>query len=130
MHYRKAQDPLYMGADDFVDAEMNPIERKLTIARVGMQKPPAGKKEKICIWFREEERGAFFPASQITKIARLLRRAETDLWIGAVLLITSAEVKSVSGGMTSGMRIVNAAFPRSLQQQKPPIQQEPTNVQP
>lgn len=110
MHFRKAMSPDHFAADDFVDREFNPIQKTLTIKSVFLAKPPNGKKERICIGFEEDPRTAFFANSQVKLIAKTLRRADTDQWIGAKLTITSAEVKSPAGGMTTGMKIVAAVF--------------------
>lgn len=119
MHFRKALNPDHLGADDFVDHEMNPIKRNLTIKRVFMAKPPAGKKEKICIEFQEDHRTAFLANKQVKQVARLLRRAETEMWIGAVVQITSGPVKApgTKDEMTTGMIVLNAAFRKSQQAQ-------------
>lgn len=112
MHFRKAMSPDHLAADDFVDREFNPIQKTLTIKSALLAKPPNGKKERICIGFEEDPRTAFFANSQVKLIAKTLRRADTDHWIGARLTITSAEVKSPAGGMTTGMKIVRAEFPK------------------
>jgi hypothetical protein len=113
MHFRKAMSPDHFGADDFVDREFNPIQKTLTIKSVFLAKPPNGKKERICIGFEEDPRTAFFANSQVRTIAKSLRRADTDQWIGAKLAITSHEVKSPAGGMTTGMNVVSAVFPKA-----------------
>lgn len=119
MHFRKALNPDHLGADDFVDHEMNPIKRNLTIERVFIAKPPAGKRGKICIKFQEDHRTAFLANKQIKQVARLLRRAETDAWVGAVVQVTSGPVKApgTKDEMTTGMIVLNAAFRKSQQTQ-------------
>ena len=84
-------------ADDFVDREFNPIQKTLTIRSAVMSKPPNGKRERICIGFEEDPRTAFFANGQIKFLAKTLRRADTDQWIGARIVVTSHEVKSPAG---------------------------------
>ena len=112
MHFRKAMSPDHFAADDFVDREFNPIQKTLTIKSATMLKPPNGKKERICIGFEEDPRTAFFANGQIKFLAKTLRRADTDHWIGARVTITSHECKSPAGGMTTGMKIVAAVLPK------------------
>lgn len=112
MHFRKAMSPDHFAADDFVDREFNPIQKTLTIRECFMLKPPNGKKERICIRFEEDPRTAFFANGQIKGLAKMLRRADTDQWIGARVTITSHECKSPAGGMTTGMKIVSAVLPK------------------
>lgn len=112
MHFRKAMSPDHFAADDFVDREFNPIQKTLTIKTAFMSKPPNGKKERICIGFEEDPRTAFFANGQIKFLAKTLRRADTEHWIGARLTITCHEVRSVTGGTTTGMKIVSAVLPK------------------
>lgn len=112
MHFRKLLNSAHLAAEDFVDAEFRPVERKLTIKGVTLAKPPAGGKEKPCIAFQETDKTAFFANGEIKALARFLRRAETDQWIGAVVTITSAE-KKFAGQPTTGMKVVAASFPKA-----------------
>lgn len=114
MHFRKAMSPDHLAADDFVDREFNPIQKTLTIRSAVMSKPPNGKRERICIGFEEDPRTAFFANGQIKFLAKTLRRADTDQWIGARIVVTSHEVKSPAGGMTTGMKIVSATLPKPI----------------
>ena len=111
MHLMQALAPDCFGALDFVDADGKPCERKLTIARVGKDKPPAGGKEKLCIWFREDQRKCFLASGQAKKVAAFLSKYDTDAWQGAVLLMSCGPVK-LKGQDTMGMIVKNAAFPR------------------
>lgn len=113
MHLMQALAPDCFGALDFVDADGNPTERKLTIRRAGKDKPPAGGKEKLCIWFAEDPRKCFLASGQAKKVAALLRKYEVDHWVGAVLLMSCGPVK-LKGQDTMGMIVKNAAFPKSL----------------
>ena len=108
MHFRKLMNSDYLAADDFVDANLVPVERTLTIKSVTLQKPPAGGKEKACFEFAETTKKAFLANGEIKKIMNFLRCADTDGWIGAKLVITSAE-KRMKGQPTTGMVVVNAA---------------------
>jgi hypothetical protein len=104
----------HLAADDFVDAEFRPIERELTIRGVSLAKPPAGGKEKPCLAFAETEKTALLANGEIKALARMLRRAETDQWVGAKVVITSAE-KKFAGQPTTGMKVVRAYFPKVSQ---------------
>lgn len=110
MHFRKMLSSAHLAADDFVDAEFRPIERELTIKGVSMCKPPMGGKEKPCIHFVETEKTALLANGEIKAIARMLRRAETDQWVGAKIVITSKE-KKFAGQPTTGMAVVRCYFP-------------------
>lgn len=109
MHLMQALAPDCFGALDFVDADGKPCERKLTIRSVGKEKPPAGGKEKLCVWFLEDPRKCFLASGQAKKVAALLHKYETDHWKGAVLLMTCGPVK-LKGQDTMGMIVKNAGF--------------------
>lgn len=111
MLYRKMLNSLHLAADDFVDAEFRPVERELTISSVTLQKPPMGGQPKPCIGFVGTEKTALMANGEIKALARMLRRAETDQWIGAKVVITSAE-KKFAGQPTTGMKVVRAYFPK------------------
>ena len=111
MHFRKLIDAACLAAEDFVDAEFRPVERTLTIKAVTKSKPPAGGKEKACFHFQETEKTAFLANGEVKKIASMLRRGDTDQWIGASLVITSA-AKKFAGKDTSGMVVVRATLPK------------------
>ena len=105
MHFMKALDPEHLGAEHFVDDKMNPIVIKLVIESVTMAKPPAGGKEKICFSFVGKTKKAFFANTQIKKIPRALRNADTEGWKGAELSVTAAETK-FKGQPVMGMKII------------------------
>jgi hypothetical protein len=107
MHFRKLLNSDCLSAEDFVDQNFNPVERTLTISGVTLEKPPAGGKEKPCLYFAETQKKAFVANGEIKKLARFLRCAETDLWVGAKLVISSAD-KKFAGKSTTGMIIVSA----------------------
>ena len=113
MHFRKMLSSAHLAADDFVDGEFRPVERELTIKGVSMCKPPAGGKEKPCIAFAETDKTALLATGEIKALARFLRRADTDQWIGAKVVITSAE-KKFAGQPTTGMKVVRAWFQKAV----------------
>jgi hypothetical protein len=99
----KVLNPDNIGAEFFVDAEMNPKELELTIESVTSEKPPAGKKEKACFYFKEiPSKKCFLANTQVKLIARKLRKADTKDWIGSKVVITCAE-KTYSGKPVMGM---------------------------
>lgn len=120
MNFRKALNPNCLGADDFVDAHFNPIDRELTIKRAFQAKPPAGGKEKLCLEFHEDTRCAFFANTQIKKLATMIRRADTDDWIGVQLVVSSAPTK-FAGQPTTGMVIKSAKLPQGKGPAKPEV---------
>lgn len=120
MNFRKALDPKCLGADDFIDAHFNPIDRALTIKRAFQAKPPAGGKEKLCIEFHEDNRTAFFANSQIKKLATMIRRADTDDWVGVQIVVSSAPTK-FAGQPTTGMVIRSAKLPQGKGAAKPEV---------
>lgn len=105
MNFRKMMNPDCLGADDFVDDEFKPKERTLEVESVVSEKPPAGGKTKACFRFLKCTRKAFLSNGELKKIARFLRIAETDRWVGVKLTITSAP-KKFGGQMTTGMVVV------------------------
>lgn len=112
MHFRKLLSSAHLAAEDFVGPDFTPVERELTIKSVTLQKPPTGGKEKPCLAFAETEKTALMANGEIKAIARQLRRAETDQWVGAKVVITSAE-KKFAGQPVSGMKVVRAYFPKT-----------------
>ena len=72
------------GALDFIGGDGTVVERKLKISRSFMSAPPAGGAQKLCIVFEGDERKCFLAKGEIKKLANLLRKYETDLWVGAV----------------------------------------------
>lgn len=120
VNFRKALNPNCLGADDFVDAHFNPIDRALTIKRAFQAKPPAGGKEKLCLEFHEDTRCAFFANTQIKKLATMIRRADTDDWIGVQLVVSSAPTK-FAGQPTTGMVIKSAKLPQGKGPAKPEV---------
>ncbi len=111
MHFRKLINSECLAAEDFVDANFQPIERQFTIKGVCAAKPPAGGKEKACVTFEETPKKAFIANGEVKRIARMLRRANTDDWLGAKVVITSAP-KRFAGQDTTGMVIVSAELPK------------------
>lgn len=109
MNFRKLLNSDYLAAEDFVDADFNPVVRKLTISSVDLRKPPAGGKEKACFLFNETPKGAFLSNGEVKKVARLLRKADTNAWKGATIEITSGP-KRFAGKDTTGMIVVSATL--------------------
>jgi len=124
MHVMEVIDPTNLGAIHFVDENLNPIERKLTIKSVGKEKPPAGGKAKACLRFMEDQRCLFLANSQIKAIMNYLRTADCDKWAGAVLLLSAAPTK-YAGRDCMGVVVKNAAYRKSAAQR-----QEAPDVQP
>lgn len=104
MHFMKVLNPDNIGADFFVDKDMNPIEITLTIKDVTSEKPPTGGKLKACFFFDEIKetvteknqekvihKKCFLANGEVKKIARTTRRADTKDWIGLKLTITCKE---------------------------------------
>lgn len=120
MNFRKALNPNCLGADDFVDTHFNPIDRELTIRRAFQAKPPAGGKEKLCLEFHEDPRSAFFANTQIKKLATMIRRADTDDWVGVKIVVSMAPT-SFAGKPTTGMVIKSAKLPNSGPATKPEV---------
>ena len=118
MHFRKMLSSAHLAADDFVDAEFRPVERELTIKGVTLCKPPTGGKEKPCLAFVETEKTALMANGEIKSLARMLRRAETEQWVGAKVTITSAE-KKFAGQPTTGMKVVRAYLPKKAPDVQP-----------
>lgn len=112
MHFRKLLNSAHLAAEDFVDGDFRPIERTLTIKGVTLSKPPAGGKEKPCLSFVETEKTAFLANGEVKALARFLRRADTEQWIGAKVVITSAD-KKFAGQPVTGMKVVSAGFPKA-----------------
>lgn len=127
-HFMQLIDNTCLGALNFTDADMNPIERTLTIKGVKKQKPPAGGKEKPCIEWTETPKVSFLPTGQLKALANKLMVADTDRWIGARVTLTCGEVKSVKGGMTMGVIVVKAEKPRGGQ--PAPAQAKPAEIKP
>ena len=100
------------GALDFIGGDGTIIERKLKISRSFMSAPPAGGAQKLCVIFEGDERKCFLAKGEIKKLANLLRRYETDLWVGAVVLMSAGE-KKFKGQPVMGMVVKKAAFPGS-----------------
>jgi hypothetical protein len=130
MHFRKLLDPTCFSAEDFIDDHFNPIKRTLTIKAVSQAKPPAGGKIKGCFEFTEDPRKAFLGNKEIKKIARMLREAETDRWVGAKLYITSGPKKNPEGGseMTTGMVVLKAAYPPEHKNHQPSADDDPARA--
>ena len=62
--------------------------------------------------FEGDERKCFLAKGEIKKLANLLRKYETDLWFGAVVLMSAGE-KKLKGQPVMGMVVKKAAFPGS-----------------
>jgi len=99
----------HLGADDFVDRDLNPKEVTMTIKDVKEGKTPAGNKSKPEIVFMETPKTAFLANTQFKAIAHFLRRGNTDDWKGAKVTITSRET-TMKGQPTTGMKVVKAWF--------------------
>lgn len=106
MHFMKVLNPDNIGADFFVDKDMNPIEITLTIRDVTSEKPPTGGKLKACFYFEEIKetvptnggdqvvyKKCFLANGEVKKIARHTRKADTKDWIGIKTTITCKEKK-------------------------------------
>lgn len=107
MHFMKVLNPDNIGAEYFVDSEMNPKVIELTIESVTSEKPPTGGKEKACFYFKEiQGKKCFLANTQVKLIARKLRKADTKDWIGAKVGISCAE-KKFAGKPVMGMVIVS-----------------------
>jgi len=128
-HFMSLIDSTCLGALNFTDGDMNPIERVLTIKGVKKQKPPAGNKEKPCIEWVETPKVSFLPTGQLKALANKLMVADTDRWPGAKVTLTCAAVKSPKGGETMGVVVVKAEKPRThnsaAAQTKPTETKEP-----
>lgn len=110
MHFRKILASDTMSAEDFVDGNFTPCEHTLTLKEVTMEKPPAGGKPKGCFHFEGTEKKMFVANGEIKKLARLLRRADTNDWIGARITFSSAE-KKFAGQPVTGIIITKAELP-------------------
>lgn len=110
-HFMQLIDSKCLGALNFVDADMRPTQRDLTIRRVVKGKPPAGGKERWEFHFQETEKTAFFANGQVKRLANMLMCANTEGWVGVRLTVTCGPVKSPKGGETMGMIIVEAVKP-------------------
>ena len=102
MNFMKAINPDCLGADTFVDKDFTPVEYTFEITGVTSEKPPAGGKEKICFRFKETPKKAFLANGEVKLIARVLRKADTDDWVGTKLSISCAE-KKFAGKPIMGM---------------------------
>lgn len=111
-HFTTLIEQTCLGAINFTNDDMTPRELPLTIKDVTSDKPPGGGKQRICLYFRETEKKAFFATGQIKKLANLLMCANTENWIGARIMVTCGKVKSPKGGETMGMIITKAARPK------------------
>jgi hypothetical protein len=114
-HFMSLVDNTCLGALNFTDGDMNPIERVLTIKGVEKRKPPAGNKEKPCIVWVETPKVSFLPTGQLKALANKLMVADTDRWVGAKVTLTCGPVKSPKGGETMGVIVVKAEKPRGQQ---------------
>lgn len=114
MHFRKMLNTDNLSAEDFVDGNFTPILRTLTIKSVVLATPPAAGKDskKPLFSFVETDKTAFIANGEIKKIARQLRKTDTDQWVGAKVEITSGP-KKFKGQDTTGMIVVRAFFPQS-----------------
>lgn len=107
MHFMKVLNPDNIGADFFVDANMNPKTMELTISNITSEKPPTGGKEKACFYFTEiKDKKCFLANGEVKKIARNTRKADTKDWIGLKVGITCKE-KKFAGKPVMGMVIVS-----------------------
>ena len=107
MHFMTILNPDNIGAQHFVNAEMVPIVRELTIKNVTSEKPPTGKKEKACFYFEEiDGKKCFLPNTQVKLIASTLRKADVKFWIGTKLGISCTE-KKFAGAPVMGMIITS-----------------------
>jgi hypothetical protein len=118
-HFMSLIDNTCLGALNFVDNNMQPTERKLTIIKVDKDKPPAGGKERWCFHFKETDKKAFFATKQIKRLANLTMSAETDGWAGWQITVTCGPVK-LKGEDTMGM-LIKAAV-RAPKETKPNAQ--------
>lgn len=109
-NFRKLLSSEFLAAEDFVDGDFNPREIKLVISDVTLEKPPAGGKPKACFAFEKTDKRAFLSNGEVKKIARLLRKANTEDWRGATLTITSGP-KKFAGRDTTGMIVTEATLP-------------------
>lgn len=109
MHVKDAINPECWSALDFIADNGDFIERKLTIAADGKDKPPAGGKAKFFLVFDGDPRKCFIANKEIKTIMNILRRPNTIDWKGAVLLMSAGEKKR-SGETVLGMVVLNAAF--------------------
>lgn len=125
-HFMSLVDNTCLGALNFTDGDMNPIERTLTIVEVDRRKPPAGKKEKPCLVFKETPKVWFLPTGQLKNIANKLMIADADRWPGARVTLTCGPVQSPKGGETMGILVVSAEKSRDAQQ---PRSQQATSAQ-
>lgn len=117
MHFAKLLNPDNVGACHFVDKDLNPIVRDLTIEKITSEKPPAGGKPKGCFFFKEireehkkegeysDPKKCFLASGEIKKIMRTLRTGDSEKWIGTVLSITAKE-KKLKGAPVMGMVVV------------------------
>lgn len=124
MHVMELLSPDNFGAIHFLDNDLNPIEKKLTIRSVTKEKPPAGGPPKACFRFIEDPKCLFLANTQVKGVMNFLRTADSAKWVGAVLLLSAAPTK-LKGRDTMGVVVKNAAYRKPAE----PKQEEP-NVQP
>jgi hypothetical protein len=113
-HFMECIDSKYLGALHFVDGNMQPRSRVMTIKTVRKGRPPAAGKntnQKWCVYFEESEKGAFFSNGQLKRLANTLMCADPDGWVGAKLTISCAPTK-YAGQDVMGMVILKAENPR------------------
>lgn len=106
MHFMKLLNPDNIGAEFFVDADMNPKPMELTISKVTCEAPPTGGKAKACFYFEEiKDKKAFLANGEVKKIPRFLRKGDTESWKGVKLTMSCAQ-KKFAGKPVMGMVIL------------------------
>lgn len=118
-HFRKLLHTGYFAAEDFLDNNFQPRPCKLTIASVSEEAPPSGgKKCKPCFTFQGTDKKMLVANGEVKKLAKMLRRANTDDWIGAQVTVSCAP-KKFAGQDVLGMVFTDAQLPATAKKEEP-----------